>query len=427
MIRLSVLLLLIASLFHFCGCGPHIVVHSAEAKEQVFPVKTPERRLYIKYVTVNDPDDEFAYFAKTDLDELNLILNQHYPQIFSGKETGSCQPIGLYYNRKAIQEYAGGDFLTALLCIGSGFILPGIDEVEIANAVTLLCYDERVPTKARFFAMGVPSVPPRLSSTETIENNVHCKQYWSWIFINWLWPKVLPNEGEVKWNAFSNGSRIQHSYSNQILAILVMKAYNSDPDFVKKGLDLVKPTPYENSSPTRQKTPQVSQNTSSNLSDYTILRRHFDAVTCVGKYRIKFTTATPSNSVLSDVMEDLRQFCIATCQKNNSTLNTNNLLVLNEDYRAIGKSLMLYEFTIKLGAVEFLNLQYDNSTLLGSITIRLPGGNPENARKWVTENLDRLVEEYNISADEMIDGEYQLSSEKMSADGTYTVAFEVIN
>ena len=104
-----------------------------------------------------------------------------------------------------------------------------------------------------------------------------------------------------------------------------------------------------------------------------------------------------------------------------------DIVILNEDYRAIGKSLTLYEFTIKLGAVEFLELQYDNSTLLGSILIRLPGGNPENARKWVTENLDRLVEEYNISADEVIDGEYQLISEKMDADGKYTVEFEVIN
>ena len=95
MVRAFLVFCVITFLLCFCGCGPHIVVHSAEAKEQVFPVKTPERRLYIKYVTVNDPDDEFAYFAKTDLDELNLILKQHYPQIFSGKETGSRNNISL--------------------------------------------------------------------------------------------------------------------------------------------------------------------------------------------------------------------------------------------------------------------------------------------------------------------------------------------
>ena len=425
MVRAFLILYVITFLFCFCGCIPCVVVDSADAKECITPVKVPERRLYIKYVTVNDPNYEWAGFLKNDLNELNLFLNQNYPQIFSGKETGSCQPIGLYYNREAVEEYAGGDFLTALLCLGSGFILPGIDEVEIANAVTLLCYDESVPPERTF--LRIPSVPPRLSSTATIENKVHCKEYNALMLTAWIWPRVLPNKGEIQWNGFVNGSQIQHSYNNQILAALIMKAYNSDPDFVKKGLKQLRPSTHENSSPTRQKTPQLAQNASSNLSDYSILRRHFDAVTCVGKYRIKFTTATPSNSVLSDVMEDLRQFCIATCQKNNSTLNANNLLVLNEDYRAIGKSLMLYEFTIKLGAVEFLNLQYDNSTLLGSITIRLPGGNPENARKWVTENLDRLVEEYNISADEVIAGEYQLTSEKMAADGVYTVEFEVTN
>lgn len=414
-VRIFILLFLLGLGCFTPGCA-YKVIKTSLKPEQVQPhhALAQEKRLYVHELNLT------SWANRIEREVLNQKLAALYPTVFIENPTPTSIPLNVIVTAKTVDHtHVFFAIINAYLMGETLGILPFSWSKSIAIIVELKHAHPSDPAVTR--SVGTPrALPenlPKMAARLDHNETVHVGQpFTSWIFF------ASKDYGPYCTN-FEDGKKAvnEHLYEEVIAAI--MAAYNQDPDYFEKQSSFKRDerivTPV---------TSKVASDVSAQSSaGYTIVRKHFDAKTNTGLCRVKFSSSVPTAEDLGVIQGELRKLCQEAYQANSPISRDQDLLIINEGYRAIGKSLKLYEFTLTLGAVEFLELQYDNSTLLGSITIRLPGGNPENARKWVTENLDRLVEEYNISADEVIDGEYQLTSEKMSADGTYTVAFEVIN
>ena len=388
-------------------------VYSTNYKSSnVRPVQSPKKLFYVTHYGEINADK----FWIEEMPRERKAFASIYPEVFSEKRTDNTIDLTISYGKEGSATFEGHlwlyNFATAIItgstCGLSLLVLPfidfggGITEVGLSYNV-----GEDLATDAS------PIRTPFVRKKDTWREYV-CAPLTAWfccLFYDY-W-------GSENYNRYDR------------LAAALVDAYNKNPT-VFDGPEVEayrlrkEKEAREKALEEARKKKEAQRQALENL-DYYIVRQSFDAQTNIGTYRVQFKNKVPEVKELVQLQKDLLAFCYTKLRENNLEFDSRYVSVLQEDYRAIGKSLTLYEFTIKLGAVEFLDLQYDNSTLLGTISIRLPGGNPTNARKWVTENLDRLVEEYNISADNPIEGEYQLSSEKMSADGTYTVAFEVVN
>ena len=386
---------LVVSLLLCTGCV-RTVIKTDHRPTIVRPIKTPSKKFYVTSLQSTIPQS-------LALSSLNETLVRYYPHLFTKTYSEDVIPITLSVSAEPVSSGGFSEVLqTFISCLNYMIIFPLSTTIEEKLLVELL------------YHQGASLGP--VVKRETVKSERAITTHAG------LSPTAMIFFTSYDYGPFSSSElgEIQKVFYEEIAALAVA-AYNrnpsqweamtTQPSSVKKNMTV------QTGNGVKKATEQA----------YSVVRKSFDAQSNMGKFRIRFNEVTPSEGMLSAIQEDVRDFCRTAYRENNPGANSESLLILREDYRAIGKTLKLYEFTLTLGAVEFIGLQYDNATLLGTITIRLPGGNPENARKWVTENLDRLVEEYNISADEMIDGEYQLTSEKMSADGTYIVEFEVVN
>ena len=384
----------------FCTGCHYITLRTDYTPAKIQVVSSPKQKLYVHNLSVN-------IGVSISSPRLRETLCSKYPTLFVMEWQENVCPIDVLVTSPATHgPNSWSAFWSGLCCYFTFSILPSHQTFEDAD-----------------FSLMV-RIPPDV--TREIDQNyfLTSERVLGINYSNWAlpWSDVLWM-GEYDYGPYKEIDPIRGMANANILppqewvyeeiAAMIVAVYNQNPEAWV----------YHSSANANEAVSVVDEDDTA----YTVIRKSFDAQSNMGKFRIRFNEATPSEGTLSAIQEDVRNFCRTAYRENNPGANSESLLILREDYRAIGKTLKLYEFTLTLGAVEFIGLQYDNATLLGTITIRLPGGNPENARKWVTENLDRLVEEYNISADEVIDGEYQLTSEKMSADGMYTVAFEVIN
>ena len=402
---------LLIGLFAFSGCTTCTVVQSTCHPSKVKPFKTPKKLLCISKI------DYLSKGETIDVNVLNKVLNKHYPNVFARVITEEYQHVGLYYDSQITDEHRLSGLLTYPTFFASGFILPRVDSFDVESSINLT---RNKDGKA-------------LASLPTLKNKREYTQHYSWFFSNWIFFTRF-NFGRF-WFCDREEDPAPDLYD--ALAAQIMVAYNSNFDFFNEPEQKSEPkrtlrTSNKAKEAPAKTVPAVSEKvkqtpTRSADEKYTILRRQFDVQTNTGKWRIQFAEPKPSSAELVDIQEQLRKMCFDSFLENNTGASAENILILKEDYRAIGKSLKMYEFSLTLGVLEFLGIQYDNRTLHGVITVKIPGGYPTVARKWVTENLDALVEEYNVSADDFIEGDYQLTSEKMDADGTYTVAFEVVN
>ena len=385
---------LVVSLLLCTGCV-RTVIKTDHRPTIVRPVKTPSKKFYVTSLQSTIPQS-------LALSSLNETLVRYYPHLFAKVYSEDVIPVTLSISAEPVSNGSFLGFCQAVLAgLNYMIIFPVSETIEEKLLVELL-YQE---------ASSGPILKREVATSErTVTTHTGLSPTASIFFTSYDYGPYSSSEL----------GKIQNVFYEEIAALIVA-AYNRNPNL----WETIRTTSTKSQTVS---TPQIGNGVKKATEQaYSVVRKSFDAQSNMGKFRIRFNEDTPSEGTLSAIQEDVRNFCRTAYRENNPGVNSESLLILREDYRAIGKTLKLYEFTLTLGAVEFIGLQYDNATLLGTITIRLPGGNPENARKWVTENLDRLVEEYNISADEMIDGEYQLTSEKMSADGTYTVAFEVVN
>ena len=404
------------------GCA-YKVIKTSLKPEHVQPLHslTQDKRLYVHELYIS------SWADRIDREVLNKKLAEYYPTVFVEKPTPTSIPLRVTITAKNFDHTPVWFAIFNACCMYASYtIIPFSWSKSIAIIAELEPTHFSNPTAKHVIANAhtlpeeLPKMAARLNHDETAHYGL---PVFSRIFF------ASKDYGPYCVNIGDGKKAVDDRLYEEVVAV-IMAAYNKNPDyFENQSLPKRNKQPVTPSVPKAASivSPQSSVVSSQSSAGYTIVRKHFDAKTNTGLCRVKFSSSVPTAEELGVIQGELRKLCQEAYQANSPISRDQDLLIINEGYRAIGKSLKLYEFTLTLGAVEFLELQYDNSTLLGSISIRLPGGNPENARKWVTENLDRLVEEYNISADEVIDGEYQLTSEKMSADGTYTVAFEVIN
>ena len=418
------LLLAVAMCVATSGCFTiYHFVSSDYTTSDVEPVSQPKKLLYIAQKRSTWERDW------VDLDGLRTHLATTYPTVFSDVRTNNTIDVTLNIalTDESQLEFLSWPSLIILIC-NLGVFTPWVESLEYKYTF-FLSYDSGEDIVSGNSPIRTPAIKG------------------SWDDTSWRGGSLLPWAPLVGWLFFpfydyrystdedgryfaEQGLQWQKAHRD-IYAALCMASFNKNPTVfdgpeveayrVRKEKEA-----REKALEEARKKKEAQRQALENL-DYYIVRQSFDAQTNIGTYRVQFKNKVPEVKELVQLQKDLLAFCYTKLRENNLEFDSRYISVLQEDYHEIGKSLKLYEFTIKLGAVEILDLQYDNSTLLGTISIRLPGGNPTNARKWVTENLDRLVEEYNISADNPIEGEYQLTSEKMSADGTYTVAFEVVN
>lgn len=406
------------------GCAYRVIKTSLKP-EHVQPLRSPtgEKRLYVHELYVSS----WVRVSRIDREALNKKLAEYYPTVFVEKPTPTSIPLRVTITAKTFDHTPVLFAIVNACCMyASCAVIPFSWSKSIAVIAELKPTHFSNPTAKHIIAnahtipVKLPKMAARLNHDETMHFGLPV--FSSIFFASKDYGPYCVNFGDGK-------EAIDEHFYEEVVAV-IMAAYNKNPDyFENQSLSNRNEQPVTPSVPKASTIvlPQSSVVSSQSSEGYTIVRKHFDAKTNTGLCRVKFSSSVPTAEDLGVIQGELRKLCQEAYQANSPISREQDLLIINEGYRAIGKSLKLYEFTLTLGAVEFLELQYDNSTLLGSISIRLPGGNPENARKWVTENLDRLVEEYNISADEVIDGEYQLTGEKMFADGKYTVEFEVIN
>ena len=388
------------------GCV-YYTIQTDYTPQKITLAQPPSQKLYLNRCNLSIADGVSSQ-------RLREVMCAKYPSLFTNEWNENACPIDVTAVCPRVGTPNGWSFFFSFL--GYEFscsILPAhmtIEDLDIHISVTIPKDRNRASPQTE-----------ELSSERVVGHNF---SIWPLPWSDSLWM------GDYDYGPFKEGEMIRKSMHEEEslyeeIAAMIVATYNRNPEQWTYQAETIRTTSTKSQTVS---TPQIGNGVKKATEQaYSVIRKSFDAQSNMGKFRIRFNEATPSEGMLSAIQEDVRNFCRTAYRENNPGANSESLLILREDYRAIGKTLKLYEFTLTLGAVEFIGLQYDNATLLGTITIRLPGGNPENARKWVTENLDRLVEEYNISADEMIDGEYQLTSEKMSADGTYTVAFEVVN
>ena len=403
--KVNFIVCILALILINAGCL-YYTIQTDYTPQKITLAQPPRQKLYLNRCNLSITDGVSSQ-------RLREVMCAKYPLLFTNEWNENACPIDVTAVCSGVGTPNGWSFFFSLLGYGFSYsILPAhmtIEDLDIHISVTIPKDRNRASPQTE-----------ELSSERVVGNNF---SLWSlpWSDSLWMGDYDYGPFKEVAICKSANGrgfnsmfyeqAQIRESLYEEIAAMIVA-TYNRNPEQWTYQAETIAVEPEEDTQ---------------DSVDFSVVRKGFDASINTGEYRVKFNNSAPSEAVLNTIQAEVRAFCNAAYRENNPLIELGDIVILNEDYRAIGKSLTLYEFTIKLGAVEFLDLQYDNSTLLGTISIRLPGGNPTNARKWVTENLDRLVEEYNISADNPIEGEYQLSSEKMSADGTYTVAFEVVN
>lgn len=418
------LLLAVVLLMSTVGCWTATYITTDYKPSNVQPVAKPKKLLYVRYRNWHDYKKGLYKSESETLVHLRERLHLAYPTVFSNVRTRDTIDVTLNERCTDRGSESGFEILWTFASIATGcMILPAKLSYWHTKEVCLS------------YEVGEDLKKEEPSPIRTPEvSNDYCKSTYTgnlitplfgWFFSP-LHDYMLTDD-----RIYTTDGVELNKVENDITAAMCMASFNKAPT-VFDGPEVEayrlrkEKEAREKALEEARKKKEAQRRALENL-DYYIVRQRFDAQTNVGTYRVQFKDKIPEVKELVQLQKDLLAFCYTKLRENNLEFDSRYVSVLQEDYRAIGKTLKLYEFTLTLGMVEFLGLQYDNSTLLGTITIRLPDGNPTNARKWVTENLDRLVEEYNISADEVIEGEYQLTSETMSADGTYTVAFEVVN
>ena len=418
------LLLAVVLLMSTVGCWTATYITTDYKPSNVQPVAKPKKLLYVRYNNWSDYKKGLHKSESETLVHLRERLHLAYPTVFSNVRTRDTIDVTLHEWYYDMGQESGFEKLWTVASIVTGcMILPTKLSYWHTRKVCLSYEVGEDLKKEELSPIRTPWISGDYCKSTYTGNLI--TPLFGWFFSPFH--DYILTDDEI----FSVDDKEFARIDSDVTAAMCMASFNKAPTVfdgpeveayrVRKEKEA-----REKALEEARKKKEAQRQALENL-DYYIVRQSFDAQTNIGTYRVQFKNNVPEVKELVQLQKDLLAFCYTKLRENNLEFDSRYVSVLQEDYRAIGKSLTLYEFTIKLGAVEFLDLQYDNSTLLGTISIRLPGGNPTNARKWVTENLDRLVEEYNISADNPIEGEYQLSSEKMSADGTYTVAFEVVN
>ena len=368
------------------GCAFEVVKTDLDVRHMPMPESGPHR-FYVKEID----DQRELRVDVLSVEKLNATLSQVAPSRFTNRYGSDDIPLRVKVSLTK-PDYKDSAFISVfstLLSFGTAFIFPMSTTGNEIVTVELFPAEQRINELAE---------PNKISAKRSMCTHIG-------------WPPLnLIFLGDYDYGPYAIGGTQDGFYRE--IANGVIQAYNRNPKLLQQA---------------HTKRANYFNRQSESISSYNVVRKRFDSIKNEGSFRVQFVGGPPRESDLTTLQERLQLFAIESFRKGNSNILQENLVILNEDYRSIGTSLMLYEFTISLGTVEFLGLNYDNTTLLGNITIKFPNGNPINARKWVTTNLDRLVEEYNISSDTLIEGEYQLTRETMSANGVYTIEFEVVN